>query len=123
MSELHELSALELGAAVKAREVGVVDLVDHFLDRVTALDDRVGAFVTVTAEAVFWTMFPLMLATNLSAETFGELSARLAPPNFTVPLEETMPLEAVIAAPFTVTSPLACTALCSVTSPLDPALA
>lgn len=51
MSELHELSALELGAAVKAHEVGVVELVGHFLDRVTSLDDAVGAFVTVTGEA------------------------------------------------------------------------
>ncbi|MHA3704378.1 amidase [Jatrophihabitans sp. YIM 134969] len=51
MTELHELSALELGAAVRAREVGVVELVDHFLDRVTTLDDGVGAFVTVTADA------------------------------------------------------------------------
>ncbi|MFC0435260.1 amidase [Kutzneria buriramensis] len=50
MTELHELSALEQAAAVRAREVSPVELVDHHLARIEALDGEVHAFVTVTAE-------------------------------------------------------------------------
>jgi amidase len=50
MGELHDLTALEQGAAVRAREVSPVDLVEHYLDRVARLSDGVGAFVTVTGE-------------------------------------------------------------------------
>ncbi len=48
MAELHDLTALEQGAAVRRREVSPVELVDHYLDRVAHLSDQVGAFVTVT---------------------------------------------------------------------------
>jgi amidase len=51
MTQLHDLTALEAAAAVRAKDVSPVELVDHALDRITALDDRVGAFVTVTADA------------------------------------------------------------------------
>ncbi len=50
MSELHDLTALEQGAAVARREVSPVELVDHYLARVARLSDAVGAFVTVTGE-------------------------------------------------------------------------
>lgn len=50
MAQLHDLTALEAAAAVRRREVSPVELVDHALDRVDRLDDRVGAFVTVTPE-------------------------------------------------------------------------
>lgn len=49
MGELHDLTALEQGAAVAAGEVSSAELVEHYLDRIERLDD-VGAFVTVTAE-------------------------------------------------------------------------
>ncbi len=48
MAELHDLTALEQGAAVRRREVSPVDLVDHYLHRIEQLSDEVGAFVTVT---------------------------------------------------------------------------
>jgi amidase len=48
MAELHDLTALEQGAAVRAREVSPGELVEHYLDRVERLSDSVGAFVTVT---------------------------------------------------------------------------
>jgi amidase len=48
MAELHDLTALEQGAAVRAREVSPGELVDHYLGRVDRLSDSVGAFVTVT---------------------------------------------------------------------------
>ena len=51
MTELHELTALGAAAAVRSKQVSPVELVEHALARIAALDDRVGAFVTVTAEA------------------------------------------------------------------------
>jgi len=51
MAELHELTALEQGEAVRSGEVSPVDLVEHYLDRIRLLSDEVGAFVTVTADA------------------------------------------------------------------------
>jgi amidase len=51
MAELHDLSALDAAAAIRSREVSPVELVDHYLDRVERLDERIGAFVTVTADA------------------------------------------------------------------------
>ncbi len=50
MSELHDLTALEQGAAVARREVSPVELVDHYLGRIARLSDDVGAFVTVAAD-------------------------------------------------------------------------
>jgi amidase len=48
---LHDLTALEAAAAVRRREVSPVELVEHALDRIAHLDGRLGAFVTVTADA------------------------------------------------------------------------
>jgi amidase len=51
MTQLHDLTALEQAVAVKARQVSPSELVEHYLDRIDRLDGRLGAFVTVTAEA------------------------------------------------------------------------
>lgn len=51
MTALHELDALAMAAAVRRREVSPVELVQYALDRIDALNGRVGAFVTVTADA------------------------------------------------------------------------
>ncbi|RMI32984.1 amidase [Nocardia stercoris] len=50
MAELHELSALEQGAAVRSGEVGVVELVEHHLARIARLNPESHAFLTVTVE-------------------------------------------------------------------------
>ena len=50
MAALHDLTALEQGAAVRAREVSPRGLVEHYLSRIEKLSDSVGAFVTVTAD-------------------------------------------------------------------------
>jgi amidase len=50
MAELHNLTALEQGEAVRRREVSPRELVDHYLARIERLSDSVGAFVTVTDE-------------------------------------------------------------------------
>ncbi|MQA93905.1 MAG: amidase [Streptosporangiales bacterium] len=44
------MTALELAAAVRRRELSPVEITEHYLDRIERLNDTVGAFVTVTAE-------------------------------------------------------------------------
>ena len=51
MTDLHELTALELAAAYRSGETTPTEAVDHFLDRVDRFGDQVGAFITVTADA------------------------------------------------------------------------
>jgi len=50
MGELHDLTALEQATAVYAKEVSPVELVEHYLRRIEAHGESVGAFVTVTAD-------------------------------------------------------------------------
>jgi amidase len=49
-TQLHDLTALEQAAAVRAREVSPTELVEHALARIAALDEGIGAFITVTAD-------------------------------------------------------------------------
>ena len=49
MAELHDLTALEQGAAIAAGELSSTELVEHYLERIATRDD-VGAFVTVTVD-------------------------------------------------------------------------
>ena len=51
MTQIHDLTALELATAIGARELSAVEVTDHYLDRVERLSDDLGAFVTVTADA------------------------------------------------------------------------
>jgi amidase len=51
MTDLHELSALELAAAYRNGDTTPSEATDHFLDRIDRLNETVGAFVTVTADA------------------------------------------------------------------------
>ena len=50
MSELHDLTALEQGTAIKAGEVSSLELVEHYLERAERLDPSLGAFVTLTPD-------------------------------------------------------------------------
>ena len=50
MTQLHELSAVDQGAAVARHELSPVDLAEHYLERIGRLSDEVGAYVTVTAD-------------------------------------------------------------------------
>jgi amidase len=50
MTQIHELTMIELATAIRARELSPVAVTDHYLRRTTELNDRVGAFFTVTAE-------------------------------------------------------------------------
>ncbi|GIF51082.1 amidase [Asanoa ferruginea] len=50
MADLHDLTALEQGAAIARGELSSAELVAHYLTRIAAFGDTVGAFVTVTAD-------------------------------------------------------------------------
>ncbi|MDG4820305.1 amidase [Asanoa sp. WMMD1127] len=50
MADLHDLTALDQGAAIARGELTSAELVEHYLTRIAAFGDRVGAFVTVTAD-------------------------------------------------------------------------
>jgi amidase len=50
VSELHDLTALDQGAAIKTGEVSPAELVEHYLERAGRLDPMLGAFVTLTPE-------------------------------------------------------------------------
>ncbi|MEV4672848.1 amidase [Actinomadura sp. NPDC049382] len=50
MTQTHDLSATQMAAAVRTREVSPVELTDHYLARIDRLNEQVGAYVTVTAE-------------------------------------------------------------------------
>ena len=50
MTQLHDLTALEQAAAVRAGEVRPTELVEHYLARIAAHDADLGAFLTVTPE-------------------------------------------------------------------------
>jgi amidase len=50
VTELHELTALELAAAIRRREVSPVEVAIHTAERADRRGPQVGAFVTVTPE-------------------------------------------------------------------------
>lgn len=50
MSELHELDATDQAALLRSGEVSSVELVQHHLDRIARYGERLGAFITVTAD-------------------------------------------------------------------------
>ena len=50
MTSLHDLTALEQAAAIRAGETSSVELTEHYLARTEAYNDAVGAFITVTPE-------------------------------------------------------------------------
>jgi amidase len=50
MSQIHELTALELAAAVRSRTLSPVEIAEHYLERIGAINRTAGAYVTVTAD-------------------------------------------------------------------------
>ncbi|MFC4561270.1 amidase [Nocardiopsis mangrovi] len=50
MTQIHDLTAIGLVRAVRSRELSPVEITDHYLERIGRLGDRLGAFITVTAE-------------------------------------------------------------------------
>jgi amidase len=50
MAELHDATALEHAAWIRAGTISPVELIEHYLARIERLDAGVGAFVTLTAD-------------------------------------------------------------------------
>jgi amidase len=50
VTQIHDLTVLELAAAIRGRELSPVEITAHYLDRIERLNAAVGAFYTVTAE-------------------------------------------------------------------------
>src|SRR5215469_12903232 len=50
MAQIHELTMIELAAAIRAGELSPVAVTDHYLRRTAELNNQVGAFYTITAE-------------------------------------------------------------------------
>jgi amidase len=50
MAQIHDLTMIELAAAIRSGELSPVAVTDHYLQRTQELNDQVGAFYTVTAE-------------------------------------------------------------------------
>ena len=48
--KLHEMSARELASALTAGEVSAVEVTQAFFDRIDAVDDQVGAYLTLMRE-------------------------------------------------------------------------
>ncbi len=51
MAEIHDLTALEQYRLLQRGELGVLELTEHYLERITRLNPSLGAFHTVSAEA------------------------------------------------------------------------
>jgi amidase len=50
MTQIHDLTVLELAAAVRGHELSPTEITGHYLDRIERLNAEVGAFYTVTAD-------------------------------------------------------------------------
>ncbi|MGZ5421305.1 MAG: amidase [Aeromicrobium sp.] len=50
MTELHRLDATDQAALLRSGDVSAVELVQHHLDRIATYGERLGAFITVTAD-------------------------------------------------------------------------
>lgn len=50
MSEMHELSAIELATEIRQRRLSSREVLDHFLDRIERLDGPINSVVTIDAE-------------------------------------------------------------------------
>jgi amidase len=50
VTQIHDLSVLEMSAAIRRGELSPVEITSHYLDRIERLNPQVGAYFTVTAE-------------------------------------------------------------------------
>ena len=53
-SELHNLSIAEASRLIGARKLSPVELTDALLNRITALDVQLNAFISITADLATW---------------------------------------------------------------------
>jgi amidase len=50
MTRIHDLPAHRLATLVRSRELSPVEIAEHYLERIRRLDERYGAYITVTEE-------------------------------------------------------------------------
>ena len=50
VTQIHDLTVIELARSVRLRELSAVEITDHYLRRIEAKNADVGAFFTVTAD-------------------------------------------------------------------------
>src|SRR5258708_33822301 len=50
VTQIHDMTALELAASVADGQLSPGEIADHYLDRIDRLNEQTGAFYTVTAE-------------------------------------------------------------------------
>ncbi len=50
MTQIHDLTVVELAAAIREGRLSPVEITDHYLDRIERLGQQVGAFYTVTQD-------------------------------------------------------------------------
>jgi len=50
MTQIHDMTALELAASIRDGQLSPVEINDHYLDRIDRLNSQTGAFYTVTAD-------------------------------------------------------------------------
>jgi amidase len=48
MTQIHDMTVIELAAAIRGGDLSPVEIADHYLDRIDRLGEQVGAFYTVT---------------------------------------------------------------------------
>ena len=75
MSAIHDLGAVELGAAIASGALSAQEVTEHYLARIERLDEELGAFVTVTP-------VPARASAKRADERVGEAGL---PPLFGVP--------------------------------------
>jgi amidase len=50
VTKIHDMTVVELAAAIREGRLSPVEITDHYLDRIDRLGEQVGAFYTVTAD-------------------------------------------------------------------------
>lgn len=50
MTQIHDLTAIEQAAAIRSGELSPVEIATHYLERIERLNERTGAFYTVTSD-------------------------------------------------------------------------
>ena len=86
MTELHDLSALDLAAALRTGEVGAVEVLEHTLERAHALGPTVGAFVHLDEEGARARALEADEALAAHRRAHGEEHAEELPPLLGVPV-------------------------------------
>src|SRR5258708_17278066 len=80
VTQIHDMTALDLAASVADGQLSPGEIADHYLDRIDRLNEQTGAFYTVTAELA---KEQAATAEKLAAESrrAGDQSSSLHPLN------------------------------------------